>query len=111
MPQTLDSLKLERNLDICVPPSIPRAFMPVVSIAILSVLFEGQAIGSQSGASLMVQPVKNPPAMQETWVQPLGWENPLEKEMATHSRVLAGKISWTEEPCRLQSMGLQQSWI
>ena len=98
MPQTLDSLKLERNLEICVPPSIPRAFMPVVSIAILSVLFEGQAIGSQSGASLVVQPVKNPPAMQETWVQPLGWENPLEKEMAMHSSNLAWRIPWTEGP-------------
>ena len=80
------------------PPSIPRAFMPVVSIAILSVLFEGQAIGSQSGASLVVQPVKNPPAMQETWVQPLGWENPLEKEMAMHSSNLAWRIPWTEGP-------------
>ena len=40
-------------------------------------------------ASLVAQMVKNPPAMQETWVQPLGWEDPLEKEMATHSSILA----------------------
>ena len=42
--------------------------------------------------------VKNPPAMQETWVRSLGWENPLEKEMATHSSILAWEIPWTEEP-------------
>ena len=48
------------------------------------------------------------PAMQETWVQSLGQEDPLEKEMATHSSTLAWKIQWTEGPCRLQSMGLQR---
>ena len=53
------------------------------------------------------QLVKNPPAMQETWVRSLGRENPLEKEMATLSSVLAWRISWTEEPAGLQSMGLQ----
>ena len=47
--------------------------------------------------------------MQETWVRLLGWEDPLEKEMATHSNILAWRISWTEEPGRLQSMGLQES--
>ena len=46
--------------------------------------------------------VKNPPAMQEVWVPSLAWEDPLEKEMATHSRILA-KIPWTEEPGRQQS--------
>ena len=45
--------------------------------------------------------------MQETWVRSLGWEDPLEKEMATHSNTLAWKIPWTEEPGRLQSMGSQ----
>ena len=45
--------------------------------------------------------------MQETWVRALGWEDPLEKEMATHSNTLAWKIPWTEEPGRLQSMGSQ----
>ena len=49
--------------------------------------------------------VKCLPAMRETWVQSLGWEDPLEKEMATHSSTLAWKIPWTEEPGRLQSMG------
>ena len=55
--------------------------------------------------SLVAQTVKNLPAMQETWDQSLGWEDPLEKEMATHSSVLAWRIPWTEEPGGLQSMG------
>ena len=52
--------------------------------------------------------VKRLPTMQETQVQSLGWEALLEKEMATHSSTLAWKIPWTEEPGRLQSMGLQR---
>ena len=48
---------------------------------------------------------KNLPAMHETWVQFLDWEDPLEKEMATHSSILAWRIPWTEEPCGLQSVG------
>ena len=52
--------------------------------------------------------VKNLPAMQETRVQSLGWEDPLEKEMATHSSSLAREIPWTEEPGGLQSMGSQR---
>ena len=59
-------------------------------------------------ASLVAQTVKRLPAMQETWVQSLGEEDSLEKEMATHSSTLAWKIPWTEQPCRLQSMGLQR---
>ena len=54
------------------------------------------------------QLVKNPPAMQETWVRSLGRENPLKKEMATHSSILAWRIPWTEEPGGLQSMGSQR---
>ena len=56
---------------------------------------------------LMVQTVKNSPTMQETWVPSLGQKEPLEKDMATHSSVLAWRIPWTEEPGGLQSMGLQ----
>ena len=52
--------------------------------------------------------IKCLPTMRETWVQSLGWEDPLEKEMATHSSILAWKIPWMEEPGRLQSMGLQR---
>ena len=59
-------------------------------------------------ASLVAQTVKCLPAVQETWVQSLGWEDSLEKEMATHSSTLAWKIPWTEEPGRLQSMGSQR---
>ena len=59
-------------------------------------------------ASLIAQLVKNLPAMQKTQVQFLGQEDPLEKEMATHSSILAWRIPWTEEPSRLQSMGLQE---
>ena len=52
--------------------------------------------------------VKRLPAMWETWVQSLGWEDPLEKEMATHSSILAWKIPWIEEPGGLQSMDSQR---
>ena len=48
--------------------------------------------------------VKNPPAMQETWVRSLGWEDPLKEGMATHSSILAWRIPWIEEPCRLKFM-------
>ena len=56
----------------------------------------------------MAQTVKRLPAMRETWVQSLGWEDPLEKEMATHSSTLAWKTPWMEKPDMLQSMGLQR---
>ena len=56
----------------------------------------------------MAQPVKRLPTMQETWVQFLGQEDLLEKEMATHSSILAWKMPWTEEPGRLQFMGSQE---
>ena len=56
----------------------------------------------------MAQTVKNPPEMQWAWVQSLGWEDPLEKGMATHSSTLAGRILWRKEPGELQSMGLQR---
>ena len=61
------------------------------------------------GASLIAQLVKTLPAMQETRVWFLGREDPLEKEMATHSSLLAWRIQWTEEPGGLQSMGSQES--
>ena len=59
-------------------------------------------------ASLVAQMVKSLLAMWETWVPSLGWDDPLEKEMATHSSILACKIPWMKEPGRLQSMGLQR---
>ena len=57
---------------------------------------------------MVAQTVKNLPPMQKTWVQSLGLEDPLEKGMATHSKILAWEIPWTEEPGGLQSMGLQR---
>ena len=60
-------------------------------------------------ASLVAQRVKRLPAMQETWVQSLGQEDPLKKEMTTHSSILAWRIPWIEEPGGLQSMGSQES--
>ena len=60
------------------------------------------------GTSLVAQTVKCLPAMQETWVRSLGWEDPLEKEMATCSSIHAWKIPWTEEPGGPQSMGSQR---
>ena len=64
--------------------------------------------------SLVAQTVKNLPATQDTWVQSLGWEDPLEKRMVTLSSNLAWRIPWTEEPGRLQSVGLQRvghDWV
>ena len=60
-------------------------------------------------ASLVAQVVKNLPAVQETWVRSLTQEDPLEKEMATHSRIIAWKIPGTEEPGRVQSMDCKES--
>ena len=68
-----------------------------------------QLSSSSSRECTMAQWKKNPPAMQETRVQSLGQDDPLEKEMTTHSSILASKIPWTEEPGRLQSMGSQKS--
>ena len=62
----------------------------------------------------MIQTVNNPPAKKETWVQSLGWEDSLENEIATHSSILAWRIPWIEDPCRLPSTGSQRvrhDWI
>ena len=69
---------------------------------------------SSAWASLVTQMVKNLPAMQETWVRSLGWDDSLEEGMATHSSILAWEIPQTEEPGRLPSMGSQRvghSWV
>ena len=63
---------------------------------------------SQKWASWAAQTVKNLPAMRETWVRSLDWEDPLEEGMETHSSLLALKTPWTEEPGRLQPMGSQR---
>ena len=59
-------------------------------------------------ASLVAQLVKNPPAVQEGGVQSQGWEDPLEEEMATHSSLLVKRLPWTEEPGRLEPVGMQE---
>ena len=69
---------------------------------------EVRSLEKPTRASLVAQRLKSLPAMRETWVQSLGQEDSLEKEMATHSSILAWKIPWTEEPGGLQSMGLQR---
>ena len=71
----------------------------------------GEGIGyplQYSWAFLVAQTVKNLPAVWETWIQSLGWEDPLEEAMATHSSILPWRIPWTEEPGGLQSMGPQR---
>ena len=70
--------------------------------------------GYTDRASLVAQIVKNMPSIQEIWVQSLGWEDPLEKEMATHTCILAWRAPWREEPGGLQSMGSQRvrhDWV
>ena len=73
-----------------------------------------QSLPYRVWAFLMAQIVKNAPAIQETWVWSLGWEDPLEEGMAAHSSILAWRIPWTEEPGGLQSMGsqrLRHDWV
>ena len=70
--------------------------------------FEYVGLNMYKWASLVSQAVKNPPAIQEIWVQSLSQEDPLGKGMATHSSILAWRIQWTEEPGGLQSMGSQR---
>ena len=69
---------------------------------------DDKIFGKSTYASLVAQRVKRLPTLWETRVRTLGWEDPLEKEMATHSSTLAWKIPWTEKSGRLQSMGLQR---
>ena len=71
-------------------------------------IMKNGAFDTQLGTSLVAQMVKRLPAMWEIWIQSLGQEDPLEKEMATHSSTLAWTIPWMEEPGGLQSMGLQR---
>ena len=69
-------------------------------------VYSALSSGTEPGGSA----VKDLPAMRETWVRSLSWEDPLEKEMTTHSSILAWEIPGTEEPGRLQSMGSRESW-
>ena len=66
-------------------------------------------VKEMSRASLVAQMVKNSPAIRETWILSLGWQDPLEKGMAPHSSILAWRIPWTQEPGGLQSIGVAKS--
>ena len=83
-----------------------RIFFLKNRICVLKIILD--LLLNNSWTSLVAQTVKHLPAMWETWVQPLGREDPLEKEMATHSITLAWRIPWMEEPARLQSTGWQR---
>ena len=93
----------------CPPPPLPLALSPLVATIEYNFFFFFlifDVIYNHIWASLVAQRLKHLPAMRETWVQSLGQEDPLEKEMATHSNILAWRIPWTEEPGELSSMGL-----
>ena len=111
----------QSELPLPSPGDLPDAGIPHAPPALAGGLFTTEPPGKLfyhnlrknklEGFSLgfpVAQTVKCLPAVWETWVQSLGWENPLEKEMATHSSTLAWKIPWTEEPSRLRSMGSQR---
>ena len=83
-------------------------------IHLIPVCWYSLKVQAYEWASLVVQMVENPPAMQETQVGPLGWEDPLEEEMATHSSILAWRIPGSEEPGGLQPKGVQRvrhDWV
>ena len=85
---------------------LPYLINSIVSFNLF--LFSSHKLSSYTKTSLVVQMVKRLSTMWETRVQALGWEDPLEKEMAIHSSAIAWRIPWTEEPGRLQSMGSQR---
>ena len=91
---------------LCIAPVLEKKNKKTKNLPLAMELKPGDDL-NQNWASLVVQTVKNLPAMHEIWVQSLGWNNPLEKGMATHSSILAWRIPWTEEPGGLQSMGSQ----
>ena len=76
----------------------------------MSPALAGGSFTSSATWEMLDSVVKNPPAKQETWVQSLGWEDPLEEEMATHSSFPAWDIPWTEDTGGLQSMGSEKNW-
>ena len=90
--------------------------MPSKPLALERETYKAEFKATQGGAgrfgthhaALVAQTVKNPPATRETWVQSLGWEDPLEKKTSIYSSILAWRIAWTEEPGELQPMGSQR---
>ena len=94
------------------PTFPPRCFLSQI-IPLWAASFPNRSLNPISIGLLGGSVVKNPPAMQETWVQSLGQDDPLRKEMATYSSIFVWKIPWTEEPGRLQSIRVQknQTWL
>ena len=90
-------------------PLVSYTVVMTNKLSYLSVFLVFMCLPNYEGASLVAQSVKSLPAVQETRVRFLGQEDPLEKEMATHSSIFAWRIPWTEEPGGLQSMGSQES--
>ena len=102
------------KLKVCGIPALSKSIGVIFSSSIFSLCVSTSHFGNSQMASLVAQTVKNLPAMEEIQVQSLGWEDSLEKGMAAHSSILAWRILWTEEPGRLQSMGLQKvgfDWV
>ena len=104
------SLGLTLTLNYYSKPVDPFGKVAVISVGnlIILLLFFFLSINSTLRSSLVAQTVKYLPAVQETQVRSLDWEDPLEKGIATHSSILAWRIPWTEEPSGLQSIGLQR---
>ena len=107
LPHTLSACFILRVLSV--PGTCQMCFLRAFEMAVPSVCNAAPPGTSMALASLVAQMVKSPPTVWETWVRSLGWEDPLEEDMATHSSILAWRIPWTEEPSGLQSM-VSQSW-
>ena len=90
------NLMFKSKCYFCIQFSIKSYFR--YHIVHVSIFQSSEDMCNTNSTSLVAQMVKNLPAMQETWVRSLGWEDALEKEMATHSSILAWRILWTEEP-------------
>ena len=116
---SIESVMRANHLILCCPLLLLPSMFPVSGSFPMSWFFAsgGQGIGLLQGlkvfpgGSLVVQSVKNPPAMLETRVQSLGWEDPVEEGMATHSSILVWRIPWTEEPGWLQSIESQSDTV
>ena len=88
--------------------SVPKLHKPPIAAAYMTPAFSLKHLILALWDAMVAQMVKNPPAMQEIQVHSLGWEDPLEKGMATHTSILAWRIPWTEESERVQSLGSQR---
>ena len=115
MTYPMEGLRLSKLMSSCYCLSHPSQAVPTALVHFLSefprtVVREVQVdyLGAPVQASLVAQTVKNPPATLDTWVQSLGWEDPLERGMATHSSILAWENPWTEKPGGLQTMSRKE---